>query len=519
MTANRRIALNIVVTYGRSLFALAVGLLCGRWTFLALGKVDYGLLGVVGGMVSFLAFLNSLMAGAISRFYAYSVGAAQKQGNDVAGMEECRRWFSIAVFTHTFLPTLLAVIGEPIGEWAICNYLVVPDNRVAACVCAWRFTVFSCFVGMVNVPFSAMYTAKQEIAERTLYDFLTTFFHAFVGYYMITHPGLWLAKYVAWSCIIAVVPKVIICIRAIVKYPECRFCFAYVWDAERFKKLINYAGSRFCMSLSRLLASNGMSVMVNKCLGPIRNSAVTVGNNVAGHCLTLSYSFAEAFSPAITNAAGAGDMIRLRKLAFATCSLSGVAVGVFAIPMILEVDEVMKLWLKTPPEWAGALCICTLVYSMLNGVVEGHWMSVLAIGKVVAYNIAESLCWFLALPIAYVFFLGGLDVVGVGLAWIGVVFLSCLVKIYFGRKIAGLSIRYWFGHVFVPFLIVFAASLVAGLAPRLLLDPSLFRIIVTGIAVEFALLPLSWRFVFQEPERAYCKEKFFRIVDKFRAKA
>ena len=49
MTANRRIALNILATYGRSLYALALGLFCGRWCLMALGEVDYGLMGGVGG--------------------------------------------------------------------------------------------------------------------------------------------------------------------------------------------------------------------------------------------------------------------------------------------------------------------------------------------------------------------------------------------------------------------------------------------------------------------------------------
>ena len=43
MTENRRIALNIAATYGRSLFALACGLFTGRWVLLSLGQVDYGL--------------------------------------------------------------------------------------------------------------------------------------------------------------------------------------------------------------------------------------------------------------------------------------------------------------------------------------------------------------------------------------------------------------------------------------------------------------------------------------------
>ena len=47
MSPNRRIFLNIVATYGRSLYALVIGLFCGRWTLMALGEVEYGLMRVV----------------------------------------------------------------------------------------------------------------------------------------------------------------------------------------------------------------------------------------------------------------------------------------------------------------------------------------------------------------------------------------------------------------------------------------------------------------------------------------
>ena len=50
MTQNRRILLNIVATYGRSLYALVCGLFISRWVLAALGKTDFGVCGVVGGM-------------------------------------------------------------------------------------------------------------------------------------------------------------------------------------------------------------------------------------------------------------------------------------------------------------------------------------------------------------------------------------------------------------------------------------------------------------------------------------
>ena len=63
MSPDRRIFLNIIATYGRSLYALAIGLFCGRWTLMALGEVDYGLMGVVGGLTVFIVFFFNIMSG------------------------------------------------------------------------------------------------------------------------------------------------------------------------------------------------------------------------------------------------------------------------------------------------------------------------------------------------------------------------------------------------------------------------------------------------------------------------
>lgn len=50
MSPNCRIFLNIIATYGRSLYALVCGLFISRWVLAAFGKTDFGLYGLVGGM-------------------------------------------------------------------------------------------------------------------------------------------------------------------------------------------------------------------------------------------------------------------------------------------------------------------------------------------------------------------------------------------------------------------------------------------------------------------------------------
>ena len=60
MSPNRRIFLNIIATYGRSLYALVCGLYISRWVLAALGRTDFGLYGVVGGMMV-MALLDLIM--------------------------------------------------------------------------------------------------------------------------------------------------------------------------------------------------------------------------------------------------------------------------------------------------------------------------------------------------------------------------------------------------------------------------------------------------------------------------
>ena len=76
MSSNRRILLNIVATYGRSLYALAWGLFISRWVLAAVGKMDFGLYGVVGGMtvMALLAFTMRPVRGGIAAVGNSSMG-------------------------------------------------------------------------------------------------------------------------------------------------------------------------------------------------------------------------------------------------------------------------------------------------------------------------------------------------------------------------------------------------------------------------------------------------------------
>lgn len=102
---------------------------------MALGEVDYGLLGAVGCLIGFIGFFNSVVVGGATRFYAISIGQAMAANDKEAALEESRRWFNTALTIETVFPIVLLAIGYPIGEWAVRHVLTIPLDRINASVC------------------------------------------------------------------------------------------------------------------------------------------------------------------------------------------------------------------------------------------------------------------------------------------------------------------------------------------------------------------------------------------------
>lgn len=511
MTEKKRILLNIVATYGRSLYALAIGLFCGRWTLMALGEVDYGLMGVVGGLTAFVAFLNGVMAGGIGRFYAISVGAAQKDPEK--GMEECHKWFTTAVVVHTILPTILILIGYPIGEWAVRHFLTIPPDRISSCVWVWRCVCVSTFVGMVGVPFSAWYGAKQEIAELTIYSFVTTTLNVIFMYYAVNHPGDWLVPVACWTMLLAVVPQCIICTRAGKLYPECRFVWRYVMTTwGRIQEMLDYSGWILIGTIADLLSQQGVSVLVNKCFGPRFNAAQNVGNTLSGQCQTLSGSLVGAFWPVITTAYGAGEIEKVKKYAYSVSRMATILILIFAIPLALEVDEVLLLWLKNPPQCAAGLCVCGLIYAVVDKTSFGYAIAAHATGKMAAYQMGVGGIFLLTLPVATAVALLGGGIYGVAISVVVMRFGVVAARVILARRVVDVSIRYWVTRIIIPLSILVLASASVGCFVLWLMPPSFMRVVFTTASVELVLLPLTWFFMFDDSERIFFKEKFLSKI-------
>jgi hypothetical protein len=87
MNSSQRIVFNSVATYTHSVLGAGLALFSSRWVLNALGQTDFGLFSVVGPIIVFITFLNTVMAISTARHYAFSIGKGD--------MVEVRSWLQL----------------------------------------------------------------------------------------------------------------------------------------------------------------------------------------------------------------------------------------------------------------------------------------------------------------------------------------------------------------------------------------------------------------------------------------
>lgn len=500
MSPARRIFLNIVATYGRSLFALVCGLFSTRWVLQALGVEAYGVYGVVGVIVLLCTTINYTLSGSTGRFFAYSLG---NKDADLA-RKDCNAWFNVALVSSFALPTVLAVLGLVFGSWAIDSYFNIPARFVSDAHWVLRLSVISMFVAMALSPFRAMYTAKQCIAELSLYELAVPLVTLVCSYLMLSYGGNRLLFYAWYNMLLNAGLAVLIAVRAMRVFDECRINLKVVKDRGRFRELFSFASWQFVGLTGLAVRNQGSTVVVNKMAGVEFNSTMSVATTVSVQVGTLSAALNNAFYPAITSAAGAGDFDRFYRLSFQTSKFGTLLMSVFALPMALEADYVIRLWLKNPPDMVVPVCIVMLVNAVLERIGQGSLIAVNASGNVKWH---ELLCFVIhVVTIALCVLLAwGFEcrVVGVAVGLLIGTALLTAMRMALWKIQLSFPLRDWAIRFVLPFAASAALSTGIGMTPRCFMKEGFARLLLSSALSVAAQLATFAVVVLNREEREF----------------
>ncbi len=513
MSPNRRILLNILATYGRSLFALFCGLFTSRWVLMGLGVEAYGVFGVIGVVITICLTINVMISGAVSRFYAFAFGKAKVAEDKSAALDECRGWFNVAFALHVFFPVIFVIAGGLAGSWAIENYFNIPVQYKSTAHWVLYFSLANMFIGMWAAPFRAMYTAQQYIAELTLYDFFCPLFSVICAWLLLHYQGDRLWFYACYTMVISAVPSFIIMVRAMFVFPECKIMPSKMLDWSKIRQLVSFAGWHFFGLLGLTVRTQGAPILVNKLLGVQFNSTMTVASVVSGHASSLSESLNGAFSPAITNAAGAADCELLYKLALRSSKFGTLLVSIFALPLCVEIQYIIQLWLHTVPPMVEYMCVLMLAIAILDRMGMGALVAINALGDVKLHEL--FCCAIHIVTLCFCFFFAHfmrMGIVGIGYGLLVGTALLTAMRMALWKWQLHLPIRAWLCHFTLPFAIILLASGLSGYVVTLILPSSFVRVLISAFVSVLVLGGLGVGFVLDDSERQVIRKFATRFL-------
>lgn len=511
MTQTKRIIVNLLATYGRSLVTVFCHLFTARWVLAALGTTDYGLFGVVGSVIFFVTFLNANLAQGVARFYAWTIGKG-KTLSEAESKDDLCRWFNTALTIHVAVPTILVAVGYPVCAWALRRYFNIPAERLEACIWVLRISFLSAFIGMASVPYVAWFTAYQFITELVIYSLSQSVLVLLGSYALLLCAGdrlIWYAVLISGASVGFLVIQVI---RARYLFSACRIRPCYLFDKRRLREIFVYSGWKAVGGLGWVLRANGSAWLINLIFGPKANASFSVANQLSGQSMSFSANLMGVMTPAITTAAGANDRQLMMQMIFRGCKFGSLLVLLFGVPLLVEMEYFLELWLKTPPPCAALLCRCMILVFLIDYLTQGHQIAICAHGRIGLWQTTDSLLIILTLPMGWLYARLGLGLPSIGYAFLTTVGLMGLNRLYFAYRLLNLSVREWIRKVLCPLAPV---ALLTGLVAVLVaigLVPSFLRLCLTTALAGVALVAVAWRFSLDKSERQFVLQRLRRLT-------
>ncbi len=348
---NKRIAKNTIMLYIRMFISMVVGLYTSRVVLATLGVEDYGIYGVVGGVVGMMGFLNASMSGATSRFLTFELGKGDK--------ERLAKTFSSALIVHIGIAIVVLILAETVGLWFLSNKLNIPAERMQAAHWVYQLSILSAMFGITQVPYNAAIIAHEKMDVYAYVEILNVSLKLLIVYLLTIGDFDKLKLYAVLTFAVSLIIMMIYRIYCLRHFKESRF--HWVWDKTYLTPLLSFSGWNLYGNFGGIAGNQANNFVINSFFGVVLNAAASVAFTVSGIVTQFSSNAMTAFRPQIIKKYASGDIQGMQSLTFLALKAIMMLYTLIAIPVFLECDYILSLWLVEVPQMAAIFCKILLI--------------------------------------------------------------------------------------------------------------------------------------------------------------
>lgn len=442
----KRLAKNTVTLFVRMVLVLAITLYTSRIVLKALGFDDYGIYNVVGSVVIFFGFLKNALTNATSRYLTFELGRGDEK--------KLRETYSMAINCHIILAVGLWLLLELGGVWFINHKLNIDPSRLTAANWVFQFSLLTFCLGIVQTPFHSNIIAHEKMDCYALLSVLDAVLKLAIVYLLAISPADKLISYGFLLCMVSVIIFICYVLYSSFKFKDT----AYIrfWDKKMVGQFASYSGWSLLVNGADITTQQCISIFFNIFLGTVANAALGIANQVSAGIAMFIANFSQSYKPQIVKSYASGDTSYFNRLIFSASKISFVLYLLIAVPIVANVDFVLKVWLGDFPQMTPAFICAIVLYFLFDSFQEPLWQAVHATGKLRTHQIMVASIKFCAIPAMYFVLKAGMPGVTALCVWAALNVVCAVARTLYMRHLIGLDLKAYLSKVILRIFALFA---------------------------------------------------------------
>ncbi len=493
---NKRIAKNTMMLYIRMLLSMVVSLYTSRVVLEVLGVEDYGIYGVVGGVVAMFSFLNSSMSGATSRFLTFEMGRGDAQ--------RVRETFSSALIIHIGIALVVLLLAETVGMWFLCNKLVIPEGRMVAAHWVYQCSIISAMLGFTQVPYNASIIAHEKMDIYAYVEILNVSLKLLIVFLLKLVYNDKLIVYAVLMLAVSFVVMMVYRIYCMRNFAETKFRF--VWKKEIFKPMLSFTGWDFYGNMCFTIRQQGSNFLINNFFGVVANASSSIATTVNSAISGLSSNIITAFRPRIIKSYSQQNWDEMQSMINNAIKFSTLFMLTLTVPVLFETSFIVQLWLGEIPKYVESFIRLTLLANCVGIINTVIVIGIHATGRIKRLSLLTGTLFMLTIPVSFFFLKLGYDAAVV----YGISLVSNVLVVFSDIWILKNLIK---EIRVLPILRVIANSVLIALCAIVLvsfvyrgLEVGFHRLVTITICDILIMIILIYIFALNKNQRSYVKD-------------
>lgn len=468
---NNRILKNTIFLYLKLIISTFIGLYVSREVLKILGEKDFGLYAVVGGIVALMNFLSTVMASTSYRFIAIEIGKGCK--------ENINKIFNTILAIHTILSLIVFIFGCTIGVWYVNNHLNIEANKIADAQFVLYTSIIVAMINVISVPGLGLIVAKEKFFYNSLVDVICSILKLIFVILLFYLVGNKLRLYASMILMVELVKFCFI-------YSHCFFKerqiirFKFNKCINDYKVIFSYSGWIMFGAAACIGQTQGLAVIINRFFSTAVNAAFGIAQQINSYVMMFVRNVSQAAVPQMMKSYSGGNTERTISLLNHITKYAFFIMLFPALPCIICMHEVLKLWLVNPPAYTAEFAIFLLINGLINCLGVGFDTVIQATGKIKKYQIGFSIIYLLTLPISITLFSWGFTPYSIIIANIILTICQLLWQIHILVQLTDFSITVYLAKTIWPVFKV-TVCIIPLFLLSFITEPTLIRIVEISI--------------------------------------